>query len=205
VSDLKVASADVNGVSEDRSNRARLDERIAVACLARYGDGLGPDLLSSTLNRSRLLRTHPLSVFAMRRRSMKQTRTIDLFLMPILASAALAAGCGTSSRSSGSGAGWQTCVDQQNRVVDEQQCVQEQRSTHVGGYMPIYRWYYYPYGGSPYPIGYGVPLGGSYSSEPYAGVSTRSLGVPAGGRSAPHVSGARFGGFGSTASGSAGE
>src|SRR5471030_1351847 len=106
-----------------------------------------------------------------------------LWLVPSLAAAAIAAGCGSNPQSlppqaqgQGQGAGWQTCTDQQGRVVDERQC-----DTRTSGYRPgLFHWYYYPYGGSPYPIGWGVPFGGSYSNAPVAGVVTRSNGVPGG-------------------------
>ena len=85
---------------------------------------------------------------------------------------------------------WQTCTDQQGRVVDESQC-----NPQASGYRPgLYRWYYYPYGGRPYPMGWGVPLGGAYSNEPRAG-------VPGAGGVVPR-SGVVRGGFGRTGSGS---
>lgn len=121
-----------------------------------------------------------------------------LWLVPTLAAAAIAAGCGSRGQTVG-GDGWQTCTDQQGRVVDERQCQGQ------GGYAPHpYRWYYYPYGGSHYPVGYGVPQGGYYSQQPYMGVATRSMGIPATGTARPASATVR-GGFGSSAHGSAGE
>jgi hypothetical protein len=122
-----------------------------------------------------------------------------LWLIPPLAAAAIAAGCGSKPQApQGQGdGGWQTCTDQQGRIVDERQC--DSRSV---GYRPgLYRWYYYPYGGRPYPLGYGVPLGGTYSDEPYRGIRTSTMGVPTSGAT-PHGSVTR-GGFGSTGSGKA--
>jgi hypothetical protein len=115
-----------------------------------------------------------------------------LWLIPPLAAAAMAAGCGSNpQQGQGQGAGWQTCTDQQGRVVDERQC-----DSRSAGYRPgLFHWYYYPYGGRPYPIGYGVPLGGSYSNEPRAGVPT-SMGIAG----APRAGVVR-GGFGQTGSG----
>jgi hypothetical protein len=117
-----------------------------------------------------------------------------LWLIPPLAAAAIAAGCGSRPQppqGQGDG-GWQTCTDQQGRVVDERQC-----DSRSAGYRPgLYHWYYYPYGGRPYPLGYGVPLGGTYSSEPRPGVPTQTMGAPGG--SAPR-SGVVRGGFGKTA------
>lgn len=127
---------------------------------------------------------------------MKSSASVKLWLMPLLSLGAIAAGCG----SRGGGAGWQTCVDQGGRVVDEQRCQNEQRS-HVGLNPWLYRWYYYPYGGDRYGVGRVVPGGGSYATEPFAGVGTRSMGTPSVGASAPHVGGTSFGGFGGTGAG----
>src|SRR6266851_3134168 len=124
-----------------------------------------------------------------------------LWLIPPLAAAALAAGCGSKPQpqppqGQGQGTGWQTCTDRQGRVVDEHQC-----DPHTSGYNPmLYRWYYYPFGGRPYPIGYGLPLGGSYSSEPRPGIPTQSLGSPSGSSATPRTGVVR-GGFGKTGSG----
>ena len=97
-----------------------------------------------------------------------------LWLVPPLAAAAVAAGCGSKPQplqGQGQGTGWQTCTDQQGRVVDESQC-----DTARAGYRPgLFRWYYYPYGGMPYPMGWGVPLGGSYSATPHVGVPRASV------------------------------
>lgn len=129
---------------------------------------------------------------------MKRSSHVSLSLVPFLSACAIAAGCG----SRGGGAAWQTCVDQQNRVVDERQCQQEQR-THVGAYPWFYHWYYYPYGGNRYPMGYVVPRGGTYATEPFAGVQTGSIGVPRAGAAVPGSGGHVFGGFGSTGAGHA--
>jgi hypothetical protein len=96
-----------------------------------------------------------------------------LWLVPPLAAAAIAAGCGSKPQpqGQGQGTGWQTCTDQQGRVVDERQCDASQP-----GYRPgLFRWYYYPYGGVPYPLGWGVPAGGSYSAAPHVGVPRASV------------------------------
>ena len=108
-----------------------------------------------------------------------------LWLIPPLAAAALAAGCGSKPQppqGQGQGGGWQTCTDPQGRVVEDAQC--DQRSA---GYRPGFLWYYYPYGGMRYPLGWGVPLGGSYSAAPFSGVPR---------------SGVVRGGFGQTGAGS---
>ena len=127
-----------------------------------------------------------------------------LWIVPTLAAAAIAAGCGSTRQPQPQGqgdGGWQTCTDQQGRVVDERQC-----DSRASGYRPgLFHWYYYPYGGRPYPIGWGVPLGGSYANEPRPGVATAltpgkagAAGTPAGART-----GVTRGGFGSTGSGKA--
>ncbi len=113
---------------------------------------------------------------------------IDLKILGMVAAAALAAGCGTGR---GADDGWQTCTDKDGRVVDERQCQPAQP-----GYMPgLYRWYYYPFGGRPYPIGYGIPSGGHFVEAPYAGVRTFSSGIPTSGVRPPVVI---HGGFGSS-------
>ena len=110
-----------------------------------------------------------------------------LWLIPPIAAAAMAAGCVSTPQppqGQGTGAGWQTCSDQQGRVVDENQC-----NPQTSGYRPgLFRWYYYPWGGRYYPIGWGVPQGGSYSNTPHAGVPR---------------TGVVRGGFGGTGAGSA--
>ena len=119
----------------------------------------------------------------------KQSRDVKLFLVAACASSAIAAGCGSRRQD-----GWQTCVDQQSRISDERQCDAE--ASGQGSHQ--YRWYYYPYGGAPYPIGYGVPLGGRYSAEPFPGVTRAGVGPRTGGA----VSGSTVrGGLGSTAAG----
>jgi hypothetical protein len=122
-----------------------------------------------------------------------------LWLLPSLAAAAIASGCG--SRNQGHTEGWQTCVDRNNVVVDEARCQEEQRRPSMSGALPLYLWYYYPFRSTIYPLGYGAPTGGYYSREPYAGVGTRSMGVPQLGAAAPSPrANVTRGGFGSSAS-----
>jgi hypothetical protein len=122
--------------------------------------------------------------------------------LPVLSAAAIAAGCGSrgtsSAVSSGSSAGWQTCVDNNNLIADEKACENERRTSHSSGYVPMYHWYYYPFGGRPYPVGYGIPLGGHHSPIPFTGIRTQTIGVPATGAAVPR---ATYGGFGSTGAG----
>lgn len=121
----------------------------------------------------------------------KQSSRVPLVLLPILSAAAIAAGCGSQKTQ-----GWQTCVDTDNRIADEQSCQNEQRRATGTGFVPMYHWYFYPYGGRPYPVGYGIPQGGHHGSAvPFAGIATRTMGVPATGAVAPR---AGYGGFGSS-------
>ena len=130
---------------------------------------------------------------------MKRSERVVLRLLPVLSVAAIASGCGSRGQTSQPTTGWQTCVDRNDRVVDDNACVEDRRATHPFGYIPMYRWYYYPYGSSRYPVGYGIPSGGRYIAEPYAGLGGGSpVASPAGA--------VRYGGFGSTgASAGAGE
>lgn len=107
---------------------------------------------------------------------MKKSRNISLHLVTVLSTAALASGCGSTQPSA---AGWQNCVDKQNRVVDRKNCDEESRQTHGMGYYPFYRWYYYPHGGyaSAPMIGETVPTGGSYLTAPHSAVSVGRTGT----------------------------
>jgi len=123
-----------------------------------------------------------------------------LWLVPAMAAAAIAAGCGSNPKpplGQDQGTDWQTCTDQQGRVVDERQC-----DPRTAGYRPgLFRWYYYPWGGRPYPIGWLIPMGGSYSNTLLPGVPTPSMvarGVVSGSRA-----GVVRGGFGKTGAGAA--
>lgn len=127
---------------------------------------------------------------------MKRSPHVGLALVPVVAASAIAAGCGSRSQEA---QGWQACVDRNNRVADERQCDEEQRLSHPVGYVPLYHWYYYrPYGGgytSVPAIGQPVPPGGQVSTTRFSGAS----------RSGTAATGVTRGGFGSTASGKAGQ
>lgn len=112
----------------------------------------------------------------------------------MLAAAAMAAGCGSRR---GHTDGWQACIDQQGKIVDDAQCQQPQQPTPTGYYHP-YHWYYYPYSSRSYPIGYGIPMGGYHSNEPYVGVLSRTGAVPVGARAVAPSAGVVRGGFGAT-------
>lgn len=118
-----------------------------------------------------------------------------LWLVPMAAAAAIASGCGSRPQQE---RGWQTCVDRTtNRVAEERECQSQARSGGGSAFM----WYYYPYGGAHYPVGYGVPSGGHYAAQPFQNVPTRSIGIPRGGTAVPRP--AVRSGFGSTATGAA--
>jgi hypothetical protein len=123
---------------------------------------------------------------------MKRSAHVPLSLVSTLASAALAAGCGSRPAQEG----WQTCVDQHKGVAVEQQYCDDDRAraARQPGYVPLYSWYYYPYGrfSSASGIGMPIPLGGTYSATPFTSIPTAHSGSVA------------RGGFGSTAAGHAG-
>ena len=130
----------------------------------------------------------------------RQSRRVPLVWLPVLSAAAIAAGCGSRgaapNSASGSTGGWQTCVDNNNLVADEKNCENERRTSHGPGFVPLYHWYYYPFGGRIYPVGYGIPQGGHHSAVPFTGIRTQTMGIPRTGATVPR--GTSYGGFGST-------
>ena len=74
----------------------------------------------------------------------KSSRTIDLSLVCAVAAAAMAAGCGSPKPAATATGSWEACVDSNQTVVDRQKCDDESRTTHGVGYVPFYRYYYYP-------------------------------------------------------------
>lgn len=129
---------------------------------------------------------------------MKKSRAIDLSLVCAVAAAAMAAGCGspkpaTSATATGS---WEACVDNNQTVVDRQKCDEETRTPHAAGYVPFYRYYYYPSTGMSPVLGSRL-TGGSFT-RPTGGVSG---GGANGAVSSPNVV---RGGFGASAGESAG-
>jgi hypothetical protein len=122
---------------------------------------------------------------------MKKSRAVSIPLVGTLAAAALAAGCGRSSRAPAQQEGWQTCVDRsQNTAVDQRYCDEETSRSTTSGYMPHYGWYYFPrgfYWNAP-GIGSRVPVGGTWGTQPFNAAPMARTGVVRGG-------------FGSTGSG----
>lgn len=105
---------------------------------------------------------------------MKKSRSVSLHLVTVLSTAALASGCGSTRPE----AGWQNCVDQQNRVVDRTNCDNESRSGRAYPYW-LYRWYYYPRGtymNAPV-VGETVPTGGSFAASPHPSMSVGRTGT----------------------------
>ena len=112
---------------------------------------------------------------------MKKSRAVAISFVSTVASAALTAGCGSSPAQQG----WQTCVDRaQGTAVEQQYCDGEASRSVTTGYVPHYGWYYYPrsyYWEAP-GIGSRVPMGGSYSAQPFGGApAARSGAVVRGG------------------------
>lgn len=73
---------------------------------------------------------------------MKRSQSAPVKLLSAVAAMALAAGCGRSPTHQ------QVCGDANGVVVDPQKCDEESRRPHGVGYMPLYAWYYGPYGRS---------------------------------------------------------
>ena len=143
---------------------------------------------------------------------MKRSARVPLSILTTVASAALAAGCGSKPAPQQADQGWQTCVDRnQNTAVEQRYCDEEQGRVSQPGYVPHYGWYYYPRGPlfSAPGLGMPVPVGGSWGARPMDAVPV------AHGGSAPTSAGSSStvgrgnpstttrGGFGSTASGHA--
>lgn len=100
---------------------------------------------------------------------MKRSHAVSIALVSHVACAALASGCGSSSKPQPQG--WQTCVDRaQNTAVEQRYCDDEAKNSSSPGYRPHYGWYYYPrsyYWQAP-AIGARIPDGGSFSATPHA-------------------------------------
>lgn len=140
----------------------------------------------------------------------KKSGSVPLVIVPAIAAAAIAMGCGSGTPQ---GPAQRVCIDNARTVVDQQRCLDEEQrgrgasgsfatgtgdsggSTGSGGgvYVPMHHWYYYPYGSR-------LPILGSIA--PSTGTSV-APGVVGGG-SSPTSSGVVRGGFGSTSSGSIG-
>jgi hypothetical protein len=134
---------------------------------------------------------------------LKKSRAVTISFVSHLAGAALASGCGSSKAPQQQG--WQTCVDRAHgTAVEQRYCDDEGSRPATPGYVPYYGWYYYPrsyYWEAP-GIGARVPLGGSYSAQPFgAAPMARSGSVVRGGLGATAAGHESAGGSGHASGG----
>lgn len=76
---------------------------------------------------------------------MKRSQHAPVKLLSAVAAMALTAGCGRPTHQ-------QVCGDASGVVVDPVKCEEESRRPHGVGFLPLYAWYYGPYGRA-YPPG----------------------------------------------------
>ena len=76
---------------------------------------------------------------------MKRSKSAPVKLLSAVAAMALAAGCGRPTHQ-------QVCGDTNGVVVDPQKCEEESGRPRGVGFLPLYAWYYGPYGRA-YPPG----------------------------------------------------
>jgi hypothetical protein len=77
--------------------------------------------------------------------SMKRSQSAPIKLLSAVAALALASGCGRPTHQ-------QVCGDANGVVVDPQKCEEESRRPRGAGFLPLYAWFYGPYGRA-YPPG----------------------------------------------------
>ena len=81
---------------------------------------------------------------------MKRTVSIDLRILPAIAAAAIAAGCGTPANQAAVAADVRHCMDNTKTLVEPSKCDEESRraARHSGPfvYAPLYHWVYGPRG-----------------------------------------------------------
>ena len=125
----------------------------------------------------------------------RRSRVVSLGLVPAVA--AWFASCGSQQPGGPPPTHQKLCIDQVERVVDDQYCVDKvdsdsrPRTTGSGGGVP-YHWYYMPYRAGGYPIGFDAGHAASGSvTAPGSGARVAAGRVVTGG-------------FGSTATGSMG-
>ena len=70
---------------------------------------------------------------------MKRSQSAPVKLLSAVAAMALAAGCGRPTHQ-------QVCGDAEGVVDDPQKCEEESRRPRGVGFLPLYAWYYAPYG-----------------------------------------------------------
>lgn len=89
---------------------------------------------------------------------MRKSRSVPVQIVSMVASMALAAGCGSPTHQ-------KLCGDNKGVAVEPEKCEQEVKAatTHGHGYVPMYHWYYAPYGRSYAP---GSPLTGASMAAP---------------------------------------
>ena len=77
---------------------------------------------------------------------MRKSKSVPVTIASVVASMALASGCGTKPTH-------QTlCGDNEGRAVETEKCEEEARRPRGHGFIPLYHWYYAPYGRT-YPAG----------------------------------------------------
>jgi hypothetical protein len=114
---------------------------------------------------------------------MKRSPAIDLRILPAVAAAALAMGCGSPANQRQRTVD-RYCMDQSKNLVELTKC-EEETSRNRHPYVPLYAWVYVPNGWRP-----GMHIGGNPSFSR----------VPAGEVVRPHTGGGSMrGGFGSSA------
>lgn len=131
---------------------------------------------------------------------MKRSKVVVLTLVPAVASWFAACGPSRPEPQTLQATHQQVCVDGERRVVDSRECDSQTRRSSTG--VSPFLWYFIGRASAgAYPVGAYAPGGGTYAPPPNAVVSRGNTFSPTV-RSVP--SGAAFGGFGSTASGTAG-
>jgi hypothetical protein len=127
---------------------------------------------------------------------MKRSAHVSHNIVTAVASMALSFGCGGGNRNGATGSYQQVCGDTNQQVVEVERCEaeskrwNEHRQTHAGGtgFVPLYHWYYAPYGGN-YAVGSRLA-----PNTPHV--------YPGGGARVAPASGTVRGGFGASAHGS---
>ena len=89
---------------------------------------------------------------------MKKSKAVPVSLVASVAALALASGCGSRPYTH-----QRVCGDAMGIAVEPEKCEQELPQPHAHGYVPLYHWYYGPYGRS-YPVG--APLAGASLNAP---------------------------------------
>jgi hypothetical protein len=117
---------------------------------------------------------------------MKRSQAVELRILPAVAAAALAMGCGSPANQTRQQTADRYCMDQSKSLVELTKCEEETSRRRPGHpYIPLYAWVYGPHGWRP-----GMHIGGNPHFSR----------VPPGSLTAPHpASNTVRGGFGSSA------